>query len=145
MLELRGIALLTLGFTLTACAFIHTVEPLPTRSDGRIITEEMIAATPAVTAWDVLKQSGFYRMVSDPGGSRSGIHSRRGKTSLLLSSSDVPRLIIDGAIASDLSVLHQISAHSIAWIELLGGIAAGSEEGTNTGGGVIRLVSKAGW
>ena len=58
--------------------------------------------------------------------------------------SDVPRLIVDGARVSDLSQLHEISAGSIAWIQLLGGIAGGAEEGQNSGGGVIRVVSKVG-
>lgn len=132
-------------FSAVGCSVFHSVEQRPQRVEGRVITEEMIAATPAVTAWDVIERSGFYRTVSDPGGSRSGIHSRRGKSSILLPTSDVPRLIIDGARVSDLSVLHQISARSIAWIEMLGGIAGGAEEGMNTSGGVIRVVSKAGW
>lgn len=111
---------------------------------GRVITEEMIAATGATNAWEVLKQSGFYRMVDDGRAGRYGVHSRRGKTSVVLANSDVPRLIIDGARVSDLGRLREISASSIAWIQLLGGIDGGSEEGENSGGGVIRIVSKVG-
>ena len=133
-----------LALFLSACASIHTLDSRPAALEGRVITEEMIAASGAANAWDVLQQSGFYRMVSDPGGAKFGVHSRRGKTSIVLPYSDVPRLIVDGARVSDLSQLHEISAGSIAWIQLLGGIAGGAEEGQNSGGGVIRVVSKVG-
>jgi hypothetical protein len=92
----------------------------------------------------VVQLTGFYRMISDPAGTRSGVHSHRGRTSILIPGSDVPRLIIDGARVSDLGRLHDIPAESIAWIELLGGLQGAAEEGTNSGGGVIRIVSKAG-
>lgn len=129
---------------LSACASIHPLNSAPPAMQGRVITEEMIAATGAPTAWEVLQHSGFYRMVNDGAAGRYGVHSRRGKTSVLLTHSDVPRLIIDGARVSDLSHLRDISASSIAWIQLLGGIDGGSEEGQNSGGGVIRIVSKVG-
>jgi len=133
-----------LVLAMNACASIHALNSTETPVNGKVITEEMIAATNAATAWDVVQQSGYYRMISDPATGRSGVHSRRGRTSILLTASDVPRLIIDGARVSDLGRLREIPADSIAWIELLGGIAGGSEEGTNSGGGVIRVVSKSG-
>lgn len=129
---------------MNACASIHPLNSEETPVNGKVITQEMIAATSAATAWDVVQQSGYYRMISDPASGRSGVHSRRGRTSILLAASDVPRLIIDGARVSDLGRLREIPAGSIAWIELLGGIAGASEEGTNSGGGVIRVVSKTG-
>lgn len=129
---------------LSACASIHPLNSAPAAMQGRVITEEMIAASGAATAWDVLQRGGYYRMISDGRGGRFGVHSKRGKTSVLLANSDVPRLIIDGARVSDLSQLLVMSANSIAWIQLLGGIDGGSEEGQNSGGGVIRIVSKVG-
>lgn len=129
---------------LSACASIHPLNSAPPVMHGRVITEEMIAASGAATAWDVVRQSGFYKVANDGGGGRYGVRSRRGKTSVLLTLSDVPRLIIDGARVSDLSQLRQMSANSIAWVQLLGGIDGGSEEGQNSGGGVIRIVSKVG-
>ena len=128
---------------LTGCASVRPLTSTPARMQGRVITEDMIAATSAATAWDVIQHSGFYRMVGN-GGSKAGVHSKRGKTSVVLTYSDVPRLIVDGARVSDLSMLREISAGSIAWIQLLGGIDGGSEEGQNSGGGVIRIVSKVG-
>ena len=133
-----------LFLAMNACASIHPLSSAETPVNGKVITEEMIAATNAATAWDVVQQSGYYRMISDPATGRSGVHSRRGRTSILLTASDVPRLIIDGARVSDLGRLREIPAGSIAWIELLGGIAGAAEEGTNSGGGVIRVVSKSG-
>ena len=129
---------------MNACASIHPLNSAATPVNGKVITEQMISGTGAATAWDVVEQSGFYRMISNPATGQSGVHSHRGRTSILLGASDVPRLIVDGARVSDLGRLHEIPAESIAWIELLGGIAGGSEEGTNSGAGVIRIVSKVG-
>jgi len=133
-----------LVFAVGACASIHPLKSSEVPVNGKVITEEMIAATNAFTAWDVVQQTGYYRMISDPGAGRSGVHSHRGRTSFLLPASDVPRLIVDGARVADLGRLHEIPAASIAWIELLGSIAGASEEGTNSNAGVIRVVSKAG-
>ncbi|MFN2637046.1 MAG: TonB-dependent receptor plug domain-containing protein [Gemmatimonadaceae bacterium] len=134
----------TLVLGMNACASVHPLESAEIPVNGKVITGEMIAATSAATAWDVVQQSGLFRMISDPSSGRSGVHSRRGRTSVLIAGSDVPRLIVDGARVSDLGRLREIPAGSIAWMELLGGIAGAAEEGTNSGGGVIRVVSKAG-
>jgi len=133
-----------LVISLTACASVHPLTSADVPVNGKVITEQMIAGTSAATAWDVVQQSGYFRMVSDPATGRSGVHSHRGRTSILLTGSDVPRLIIDGARVSDLGRLRDIPASSIAWIELLGSIAGASEEGTNSNAGVIRVVSKSG-
>jgi hypothetical protein len=133
-----------LVIAMNACASIHPINSEEVPVNGKVITEQMIASTNAATAWDVVQQSGYFRMVSDPATGRSGVHSRRGRTSVLLTASDVPRLIVDGARVSDLGRLRDIPASSIAWIELLGSIAGASEEGTNSNAGVIRLVSKSG-
>lgn len=127
-----------------ACLSIRPLQSADIPVNGKVITGEMIAATNAANAWDVIQQSGYYRMIGDASSGRSGIHSRRGRTSVLLSGSDVPRLIVDGARVSDIGRLREIPARSIAWIELLGGISGAAEEGTNSGAGVIRVVSKAG-
>jgi hypothetical protein len=133
-----------LVIAMSGCASIHPMKSAEVPVNGKVITEQMIAESNAATAWDVVQQSGYFRMVSDQATGRSGVHSRRGRTSILLAASDVPRLIVDGARVSDLGMLRDIPASSIAWIELLGGIAGASEEGTNSNAGVIRLVSKSG-
>jgi outer membrane cobalamin receptor len=129
---------------MNACSSIHPLNSADVPVNGKVITEQMIAESSASTAWDVIQQSGFFRMMSDPATGRAGVHSHRGRTSMLINSSDVPRLIIDGARVSDMTRLRDIPAGSIAWIELLGGIAGASEEGTNSNAGVIRIVSKSG-
>lgn len=133
-----------LVFAINACASIQPLNSAEVPVNGKVITGQMIAETSAATAWDVIQQSGYFRMVSDPATGRSGVHSRRGRTSILLVGSDVPRLIIDGARVADLGRLRDIPASSIAWIELLGSIAGASEEGPNSNAGVIRVVSKSG-
>jgi hypothetical protein len=129
---------------MNACSSIHPLNSAEIPVNGKVITEQMIAESSASTAWDVIQQSGFFRMMSDPATGRAGVHSHRGRTSMLINSSDVPRLIIDGARVSDLARLREIPAGSIAWVELLGGIAGAAEEGTNSNAGVIRIVSKSG-
>ena len=143
-MRLHTLSVPAIVISLAGCAAIHPIRSEDLPVNGKVITGDMIAATNARNAWDVIQQSGYYRMIGDPSSGSFGLHSRRGRTSLLLPGSDVPRLIIDGARVSDLTYLRDISASSIAWIELLGGISGGAEEGTNSGGGVIRIVSKSG-
>jgi len=112
---------------------------------GRIITEEKIASYGVANAWEVLRKSGAYRIVRDDDASNApNIRSRRGKTSFVLTNSDIPRVILDGARITDLRALRDIPSESIAWIQLLGGIEGTLYEGTNSGAGVILIVSKAG-
>lgn len=128
----------------SACFSIRPLQSAELPVNGKVITGEMIAATNASSAWEVIQLSGYYRMIGDPSSGHFGVHSRRGRTSVLLVGSDIPRLIVDGARVSDLGRLRDIPAGSIAWIELLGGISGAAEEGTNSGGGVIRVITKAG-
>lgn len=130
--------------SLLGCASRGTHDASVPQLAGKVITELMIADSPAETAWDVLEGSGYFRMVSESGGGRSGIRSRRGKTSVSLANSDVPRLVVDGARVPDLRYLHSIPANSIAWIQILGSIDGTAQYGTNSGAGVIIVVSKTG-
>lgn len=128
-----------------ACA---TAPIAPSKADtggGKTITAEMIAGYHVTNVWEVLKKTGSFRTARDDGPSAPpNIRSRRGRTSFLLSYSDVPRVILDGARVSDLRLLREIPASSIAWIQLLGAIEGTLYEGTNSGGGVILIVSKSG-
>lgn len=128
-----------------ACASIRPLDVTQASIPGRIITEEMIASYRVTTAWEVLRITGLYRMSRDAGPGRPvEIKSRRGRTSLVLYGSDIPRVILDGARISDPRVLRDIPAASIAWIQLLNGMDGTVQEGTNSGAGVIVIVSKAG-
>lgn len=140
----RNLSVPAVALAVTACFGVHPLPSAEVPVNGKVITEEMIAGSNAATAWEVIQQTGYYRMVSDPSSGRSGVHSRRGRTSMLLAGSDVPRLIVDGARVSDIGRLREIPAITVAWIELLGGIGGAAEEGTNSGAGVIRVITKIG-
>lgn len=129
----------------SGCASIRPLDATQATPSGRIITEEMIASYRVTNAWEVLRRTGLYRMSRDAGTGRPAeIKSRRGRTSVVLYGSDIPRVIVDGARISDLRFLRDIPAASIAWIQLLNGMDGTVQEGTNSGGGVIVIVSKAG-
>ncbi len=114
-------------------------------SPGRTISEETIAGYAVTNAWEVLRRTGYFRVSRDDGpGSDAAIRSRRGRTSLLLAGSDVLRVMIDGAPVADLRLLRNLPANSIAWIQVLNGIDGTTLEGTNSGGGLILIVTKAG-
>lgn len=128
-----------------ACASIRPGTTEAGKPAGRIITEETIASYGVANAWEVLRKSGAYRLVRDDGAANPpNIRSRRGKTSFVLANSDIPRVILDGARLTDLRALRDIPSESIAWIQLLGAIEGTLYEGTNSGGGVILIVSKGG-
>lgn len=127
------------------CASIRPLDATQASMPGRIITEEMIASYRVSNAWEVLRHTGLYRVSRDAGPGRPAeIKSRRGRTSLILYGSDIPRVILDGARISDPRVLRDIPSASIAWIQLLNGMDGTLQEGTNSGAGVIVIVSKAG-
>lgn len=130
---------------LTGCAFIRPLDATLAEPSGKFITQEMIAKYNAPNAWEVLRHTGLFHMSRDAGTGRPAeIKSRRGRTSIVLYGSDIPRVILDGARISDLRGLRDIPAASIAWIQLLDGMEGTLHEGTNSGAGVILIVSKAG-
>lgn len=130
---------------LPGCASIRALDATQAEPGGRFITEEMIAAYNAPNAWEVLRHTGLFHMSRDAGtGKPAEIKSRRGRTSVVLYGSDIPRVIVDGARLIDLRALRDIPAESIAWIQVLNGMEGTLQEGTNSGAGVILIVSKAG-
>lgn len=105
----------------------------------------MIARYDVTNVWEILKKTGSFRTVRDDGATAPpNIRSRRGRTSIVISYADVPKVILDGARVSDLRLLRDIPANSVAWIQLFGAIEGTLYEGTNSGGGVILIVSKSG-
>ncbi len=128
-----------------ACTALRPGNPGDVTLPGRIITEEMIASYNVANAWDVLQRSGAYHTSrNDSPSGATNLRSKRGKTSVVFANSDVPRLVIDGARVADLRLLRDIPARSIAWIQLLNGMDGTLFEGTNSGAGVIMIVTKAG-
>lgn len=129
----------------SACATARPGDYHSVRPPGKIITEDLIASYNVANAWEVLQKTGAYRTSRDDGPMHPpNLRSKRGRTSFLLTTSDIPRLIIDGARVTDLRALRAIPARSIAWIQLLNGMDGTLFEGTNSGAGVIRIVTKAG-
>lgn len=130
---------------LTGCASIRPLDATLAAPSGKFITEAMIARYNAPNAWEVLRHTGMFHMSRDAGTGRPAeIKSRRGRTSVVLYGSDIPLVIVDGARLIDLRSLRDIPASSIAWIQLLNGMEGTLQEGTNSGAGVILIVSKAG-
>lgn len=128
-----------------ACARAPVTTSKADRGPGKTITAEMIAEYGVTNVWEILKKTGSFRTVRDDGPADvPNIRSRRGRTSFLLSYSDVPKVILDGARVFDLRLLREIPASSVERIQLLGAIEGTLYEGTNSGGGVILIVSKAG-
>lgn len=138
----RSAALMALG--LAACSFVTPLREDSTPADGRIITREMIAATNARTAWDVVKNTGLFQMSEGSSSARPSIRSRRGRTSILIGSADVPQLIVDGARVNDVSYLHSIPATTIDLVQILNGVDGSAREGMNSGGGVIYINRRSG-
>lgn len=127
------------------CASAHRSNSALVSVPGKIITEEMITSYHVSNAYEVLRKTGQYLTSRDDGpNGGTSIRSRRGKTSLLMVYSDVPRIIVDGTRLTDYRILRDIPAASIAWIQLLNGMDGTLYEGTNSGAGVIIIVTKAG-
>lgn len=129
----------------TGCASVQPLDASRVAPAGRIITQEMISSYSVANAWEVLRKVGAYRTSRDDGpSSPPGIRSSRGRSSLLLANADVPKIILDGARITDFRVLRDVAASSIAWIQLLNGMDGTLYEGTNSGAGVILIVTRAG-
>jgi hypothetical protein len=69
--------------------------------------------------------------------------ARRGKSSILLASADVPLLLVNGIRQDDPRMLRQIAAESIAELRLVNGIQATLQQGTNSGAGMIAIITKS--
>lgn len=107
---------------------------------GRVITPDAIARMNVVSAWDVVRRSGFMVTASsDRSGRASGLRSRRGRSSLLISHSDTPLIVLDGVRTADFRVLESVPARTLLFVRYLTAIEATVVQGTNSGGGLIEL------
>lgn len=135
-------ALLAAVATLAACT-PPTGRMVRTRPSGRVITAEQIRKSTATNAWEVLKIAASPLSLGEKNGEPTSVRSRRGRSSLVISSADVPILIVDGTRMSDFAMLRQIPAFSIESIRILNGIEGTTHHGTNAGGGVIIVATWA--
>jgi hypothetical protein len=111
---------------------------------GEVITASAIARSHAKNAWEVLEHNAHFTVAETVDGEPARIESRRGRSSILLTSSSTPLIYLDGAQLFDLRVLREITAGSIESIHLLNGIEGTTYYGTNAGAGVILIQTKAG-
>ena len=126
--------------SLVACASSNRLLDPATSGGTMRITEEQIASTPANTAWEVLKiHARRYTYVEDRLGRPSRIVAQRGVSSIALSDSDSPLVVIDGARVTDVVALADLPASAIASIEVSGGIRGTGAQGTNASAGVIYI------
>jgi hypothetical protein len=113
-------------------------------ADGdRVFTAEDIAQMRVATAWDVVERTGFVNLRESPYGDSATMSTRRGKSSILLSSADVPLLLVNGVRQDDPRMLRQIAAQNIEKLWLVNGIQATLQQGTNSGAGMIAIITKS--
>ncbi len=113
-------------------------------ADGdRVFTADDIAQMRVATAWDVVERTGFVNLRESPYGDSATMSTRRGKSSILLSSADVPVLLVNGVRQDDPRMLRQIAAQNIEKLWLVNGIQATVQQGTNSGAGMIEIITKS--
>lgn len=132
----------SVGF-LMACASGGTNRENATSGGAITITQEQIERSAATNAWEVLKNEvRRYTYHEDRSGRPLRIVAQRGVSSITLSDSDAPMVIIDGARLTDVSALAQLPASALASIEILSGIRGSGSQGTNASAGVIYIHTR---
>jgi outer membrane cobalamin receptor len=110
-----------------------------------VITGDQIDAQQAPNAWELLRQLvPRYTYVEDRTGRAVSIHGHRGRSSLVLTSSEAPMVVVDGTRLTSLDVLQQMQTDAIDRIELRSGSRGTSTEGTNASAGVIYIHTRSG-
>jgi outer membrane cobalamin receptor len=104
------------------------------KAQGRLITSDHIAASGAQTAWEVLRRAGVLSMQESPRGEPRAMRMR-GRSSVFLD--DTPIVVLDGVRMSDIGILREIRANTIATIEIMSGVEGTGRHGTGAGGGAI--------
>lgn len=142
----RGLVI-WLGVTATGslmgCATAGTHKEDATSGGALTITQEQIERSGATTAWEVLKnEARRYTYKEDRSGRPLRIVAQRGVSSITLSDSDSPMVIIDGARLTDVAALAQLPAGALASIEILSGIRGSGSQGTNASAGVIYIHTR---
>lgn len=111
--------------------------------EGRVITQEQIRRSGATNAWDALRRNGVMLSFRETqSGQPAQMRSRRGSSSLLNRSADVPLLVVDGSRISDPRMLVSIPASAIDRIQILDGMAGTIYQGTGAGAGVIIVYTR---
>jgi outer membrane cobalamin receptor len=125
---------------LSGCAYLQSSTSPAERPDRKLITAEDIASSGTNNAWDLLRaKARGYDFAEDRQGRPRAIRTRRGRSTLNMSSADMPLIVIDGARLTDVATLRDLPVQAIQSVELLGGIAATVAEGTNASAGLIYI------
>ena len=102
----------------------------PTGGDRDVITEEEIAATSAINAYEVVQKL------------RGNFLSNRGKTTILGKSSSTPIVFVDGVRYGEIPSLRNISSTTVQSIRLYRAWEAQQKYGNDVMGGVIEVTTK---
>jgi outer membrane cobalamin receptor len=123
----RTIRLLLLAFVVGSCTRQtgHTLG-----ADRDVITEEEIATTSAINAYEVVQKL------------RGNFLSNRGRTTILGRSSPLPMVYVDGVRYGELASLRNISATTVQSIRLYRAWDAQQRYGNDVTGGVIEVTTK---
>ena len=128
---------------LAACGVPRPVDTPVTPDGGRLYTADDIAKMQVATAWDVMRRIGVFNLTPAADGRDARATTRRGRSSILLSSADEPVMLLDGVRFDDPGILRQISASSIAELRIYNGIEATVRQGTNSGAGLVDIRTKS--
>jgi hypothetical protein len=148
----RALALAALAWQAGACARTGRRPPAAgaanaggvASASGRVVSAEQIARMNATTAWEVVRRSGFMVSASpDNQGRARTLKSRRGRSSIVLANSDTPLVVLDGVRTRDFRVLDQVPARTLLYVRYLSAIEATVEQGTNAGGGLVEVRTRA--
>jgi outer membrane cobalamin receptor len=110
-----------------------------------VISGDQIDAQHVQNAWEALRQLvPRYSYSEDRAGRPLAISGHRGRSSILLASSEQPVVLVDGARLTSLDVLQQMPPDAIDRIELRRGTRGTTVEGTDAGAGVIYIHTRSG-
>jgi hypothetical protein len=138
--RLPSLSLAVSVIALSGCAYFRSATPAAERPNRKLITADDIASSGTGNAWELLRaKARGYDFAEDRNGRPRFIRTRRGRSTLNMSSADMPMIVIDGARLTDIATLRDLPAQAIESVELLGGIAATAAQGTDASAGLIYI------
>jgi outer membrane cobalamin receptor len=133
--------------TAAACASSGT-QKFPDKGSkfgDAVITGDQIDAQHAPNAWELLRLLlPRYNYIEDRAGRAVSIVGHRGRSSISVSGSESPMVIVDGARLSSLELLQTMPPDAIDRIEVQGGSRGTNKQGTNATAGVIYIHTRSG-
>lgn len=136
---------LTLALVCAGCSYAPPTarEDMPPSAHGRrVIDERAIEQSGARTVWDALQRTVPFFVFHTNSHGRPTRVEHRGRSSIVLS--DQPLILVDGVEIKDFAALGDMPASEVLDIEVLTGVDATTQYGTNATNGVIRIRSKVG-